>query len=142
MRASRASGVLGSMVIVALACACAAPQPREAAAPLVTGSGLVIGTLSYEYVDIEAPAEPALVVHFDRLDGTAPEEYALPVDVDAGMQRGVFTGALPAGVYAFREVASAGRRYEAGAMKLPFQVQAGAVQDAGHYALNPLLRPR
>jgi hypothetical protein len=140
MRASRASGMVGSVVLVVLASGCATPQ-REGAIPLASGSGLVIGTLSYEYVEIEAPAEPALVVHFDRLDGTAPEDYALPVDVDGGMQRGVFTGALPAGVYAFREVASAGRRYEAGAMKLPFQVQAGAVQDAGHYALNPL-RPR
>ena len=132
----------GSMILAALTAACGATTPqRPAPPPLVTSSGLVIGTLSYHYVEIEAPAEPALMVHFDRIDGPAPEDYALAVEVDPGTRRGVFTGALPAGVYAFREVASESRRYEPGAMAMPFEVQAGAVQDAGHYALNPL-RPR
>lgn len=109
-------------------------------APLAGSPGLVIGTLSYQYVELAEPRNRgSWVVHFDRLDrAAAQQDYALAVNVDPGSNSGVFTGALPAGVYAFREAASANRRFAAGALKMPFEVQAGAVQDAGHYALDPL----
>lgn len=111
------------------------PTDLASAAPFVTSSGLVIGTLSYQYVD--AGAEPEWIVHFERIDAPAKQDYVLPVNVDPKRRSGVFTGALPAGVYAFREAASANRSFNAAAMKLPFEVQAGEVRDAGHYALDP-----
>lgn len=126
---------------VMLLAGCAATptaMPPAPAAPLVSSSGLVIGTLSYQYVD--ADSRPSWTVHFERLDAPARQEYALPVEVDPGSRSGVFTGALPAGVYAFREAASANRSFAAGTLKMPFEVQAGEVRDAGHYALDPLSR--
>ena len=109
-----------------------APTPL----PLVTSSGLVIGTLSYQYVEAGATeAAPRWIVHVERIDAPA-QEYALPVDVDATSRRGVFTGALPAGVYALREAASPKGLYAPAGNAL-FEVQAGEVRDAGHYALNP-----
>ena len=141
--------MIAPSIIVFLAaslCACSSlPSPTPAStSPLVSGSGLVIGTLSYQYVELAEPRNRgSWVVHFDRLDRAAeqqihPTDYALAVNVDPDSNSGVFTGALPAGVYAFREAASANRRFVVGALKMPFEVQAGAVQDAGHYALNPL----
>ena len=115
-----------------------APETVNAPAPLplVTSSGLVIGTLSYQYVEAgAAEAAPRWVVHVERVDAPA-QEYALPVDLDATSRRGVFTGALPAGVYALREAASPKGRY-APAGEALFEVQAGQVRDAGHYALDP-----
>lgn len=138
------------IVVILALCACSSlPTSTPApASPLVSSSGLVIGTLSYQYVELAEPRNRgAWVVHFDRLDRAAgqqadatahPTDYALAVNVDPDSNSGVFTGALPAGVYAFREAASANRRFAVGALKMPFEVQAGAVQDAGHYALNPL----
>lgn len=125
-------------------CACAGgPRPFAHApvpgGPLANGAGLVIGTLSYHYIEADAPrGDPAWVVHFERVDTAAPQDYTLLVDVDPDTRSGVFTGALPAGVYAFRDAASDYRRFAAGALKMPFEVQAGEVRDAGHYALNPL----
>lgn len=118
----------------------AAPATVLAAAPgpFVTSSGLVIGTLSYQFVD--AGAQPGWIVHLERIDAPARQDYALPVDVDPKSHSGVFAGALPAGVYAFRAAASADRTFNAAAMKLPFEVQAGEVRDAGHYALDPVSR--
>lgn len=114
--------------------------PSAPPASLAGSPGLVIGTLSYQYVELGGPRNRgSWVVHFDRLDQAAAQrDYALAVNVDPDSNSGVFTGALPAGVYAFREAASANRRFAVGALKMPFEVQAGAVQDAGHYALNPL----
>jgi len=104
---------------------------------MVTSSGLVIGTLSYQYVEAGAgEAGPRWILHVERVDAPA-QEYALPVDVDPASRRGVFTGALPAGVYALREAASPKGRY-APAGAAVFEVQAGEVRDAGHYALNPV----
>jgi hypothetical protein len=132
-----------------LACAalllagCAAtPTPVAEAPPPAgfSGSGLVIGTLSYHYV--EAGTEPDWVVHFDRIDAPARQEYALHVDVDPDNRKGVFTGALPAGVYAFREAASDNRRFATGTLGMPFEVQPGQVRDAGHYTLNPVVSRR
>jgi hypothetical protein len=126
------------------ACSSLPSTTTPQASPLVSGSGLVIGTLSYQYVELAEPRNRgAWVVHFDRLDRpdtqqAQPTDYALAVNVDPDSNSGVFTGALPAGVYAFREAASANRRFAVGTLKMPFEVQAGAVQDAGHYALNPL----
>lgn len=131
------------LACTALLCACAqAPVAVEPAAPraplpMVTSSGLVIGTLSYQYVAAGArEAEPRWIVHVERVDAPA-QEYALPVDVDPASRRGVFTGALPAGVYALREAASPKGRY-APAGEAVFEVQAGEVRDAGHYALKPV----
>jgi len=102
-------------------------------------SGLVIGTLSYQYVETgEQNSGSTWVVHFERIDQPSTQDYALAVDVDPRRHQGVFTGALPAGVYAFREVAIEKRRFGAGALKMPFEVQPGEVKDAGHYALKPL----
>jgi hypothetical protein len=140
-----------SKVVVPLACmallsACAqAPVAVQAAAerapaplPLVTSSGLVIGTLSYQYVEAGAgDAGPAWVVHLERLDAPA-QDFSLVVEVDPASRRGVFTGALPAGVYAFREAASPKGRYAPAVSKEPFEVQAGEVRDAGHYTLRPV----
>ena len=129
--APRSAGFLLGLALVGCA---SAPPASHPIAPLAGSSGLVIGTLSYQYLET-APS----VVHFERLDPSAPvREYALPVDVDRENQSGVFAGALPAGVYAFREVQSANRRFAAGALKMPFEVTAGSVQDAGHYAISPL----
>lgn len=114
----------------------AAPAPTPL--PVVTSSGLVIGTLSYQFV--EAGAQPAWTVHFERIDAPAEQDYALPVEVDPASHSGVFTGTLPAGVYAFRAAASANRSFNAGALRMPFEVQAGEVRDAGHYALDPVTR--
>ncbi len=118
-----------------------APSQPDPVSPLVSSSGLVIGTLSYQYLETDARrAPPSWVVYFERLDRTAGvKDYALAVNVDPANQSGVFTGALPAGVYTFREAQSANRRFAPGALKMPFEVMAGSVQDAGHYALNPLL---
>jgi hypothetical protein len=133
--------------VVALACialmsACAqAPVAKEPVAaellPLVTSSGLVIGTVSYQYVEPgAADAGPAWVVHLRRIDAPA-QDYALKVDVDPASRSGVFTGALPAGQYALREAATPRGRYAPAASRTTFEVQAGEVRDAGHYTLNP-----
>lgn len=106
--------------------------------PFVTSSGLVVGTLSYQFVD--AGAQPAWTVHFERIDAPAKQDYSLPVEVDPASHSGIFTGTLPAGVYAFRAAASADRSFNAGALRMPFEVQAGEVRDAGHYALDPVTR--
>lgn len=116
------------------------PAPAVTASPFVTSSGLVIGTLSYQYV--EAGEQPAWTVHFERVDGPATEEYTLPVDVDPATRTGFFTGALPAGVYAFREAETANKTFSVEAMKVPFEVQPGEVRDTGHYAVNPVLSRR
>ena len=137
--------------VVALACvalmsACAqapvAPAASEtsratAPLPLVTSSGLVIGTVSYQYVAPGVGEVPQWIVRVQRVDDPA-QDYALPVDVDPASRRGIFTGALPAGVYAVREAASATGRYAPDASRSIFEVQAGEVRDAGHYALNPV----
>ena len=130
-----------SAAVLVLAGCVAAPAVTQAPnpSPMVMSSGLVIGTLSYQYVEAgEAAPGAAWFVHFERIDAPSTQDYALAVDVDPRRHRGVFTGALPAGVYAFREVASEKKRFSAGAMKMPFEVQPGEVKDAGHYALKPL----
>ncbi|HUR42108.1 MAG TPA: hypothetical protein VM240_13165 [Verrucomicrobiae bacterium] len=121
-------------------CASTAAQPPAPVAdvPFVTSSGLVIGTLSYQYVDQGAAPSGPWVVHFQRIDAPSTQDYALAVDVDPARHSGVFTGTLPAGVYSFRAAASDNRHFDAGAMKLPFEIQPGEVRDAGHYALRPL----
>lgn len=137
---------LTALAAVAAGCAAAptvAPVSASHAAapvsPMVMSSGLVIGTLSYNYVDVgEQSSHPGWVVHLTRVDSAAPQEYAMVVDVDPATRRGVFTGALPPGVYAFHEAARANHHYATGGMRMPFEIQAGAVQDAGHYALNPI----
>ncbi|MCI0749727.1 MAG: hypothetical protein L0Y32_04170 [Nevskiales bacterium] len=108
--------------------------------PLAGNSGVVIGTLSYQFVEItESSGNPAWVVHLERVDTPATRrDYTLMVNTDPKVRTGVFTGVLPAGVYAFREAANANHRFVVSAIKMPFEVQAGAVQDVGHYALNPL----
>ena len=135
------SRFLASLAAFALAGCASAPTPVQtrAESPFVTSSGLVIGTLSYQYLEAgeQAPG-PSWMIHFERIDGPARQEYALPVEVDPQQKSGVFTGTLPAGVYAFREAASQNRHFDAGALKMPFEVQAGEVRDAGHYALNPV----
>lgn len=133
-----------ALAFIALTAACAqAPVASVPAAevapplPLVTSSGLVIGTLSYQYVEAgSSESAPRWVVHVKRVDDPA-QDYALPVDIDPASRRGVFTGALPAGVYALREAASAKGRYAPSGAAV-FEVQAGEVRDAGHYALNPV----
>lgn len=128
-----------TMLLAGCAAAPVAPTVQPATpGPFVTSSGLVIGTLSYQFVD--AGAQPGWTVHLERIDAPARQDYSLPVDVDPKSRSGVFAGALPAGVYAFRAAASADRTFNAAAMKLPFEVQAGEVRDAGHYALDPLNR--
>jgi len=132
--------VPGSLVaLAALLAGCAAapaaaPDRGATPAAFVQDSGLVIGTVSYNYAGGARPR----VVHFERLDRAAQADYVLAVSVDAENQRGVFTGTLPAGVYSFREADSAERHFAANGVKMPFEVQAGAVQDAGHYALSPV----
>jgi hypothetical protein len=140
MRALRFVVVLA---FIALTAACAqapvasAPAAEAAPLPLVTSSGLVIGTLSYQYVEAGSrESAPRWVVHVKRVDDPA-RDYALPVDIDPASRRGVFTGALPAGVYALREAASPKGRY-APADAAVFEVLPGEVRDAGHYALNPV----
>ena len=135
------SRIAASAAVAVLAGCAAAPAITQAPtpSPMVMSSGLVIGTLSYQYVETgEAAPGSAWVVHFERIDAPSTQDYALAVDVDAQRHQGVFTDALPAGVYAFREVASEKKRFSAGAMKMPFEVQPGEVKDAGHYALKPL----
>lgn len=126
--------------LVLAACASAPVQAPSAPPAFVMSSGLVIGTLSYQFVETveQGSGAAAWFVHFERIDAPSSQDYALAVDVDRQRHRGVFTGTLPAGVYAFREVASEKRRYSAGALKMPFEVQPGEVKDAGHYALKPL----
>ena len=124
----------------AAACSSVPPVSAKPASPMASDSGMVIGTLSYQYLDVNSPRSAGVwVVHFDRVDRAAAQQnYVLAVNLDPNSNSGVFTGALPAGVYAFREASSANRRFAVGALKMPFEVQAGAVQDAGHYALAPL----
>jgi len=114
-----------------------APAPAVAAAPFAQDAGLVIGTMSYHYAGVPR-ARQRWVVHFERLDPSTRQDYALAVSVDSDAQRGVFTGELPAGVYAFRDADSAERHYATNGVKMPFEVQAGAVQDVAHYALSPI----
>lgn len=126
-------------VLALAACAAAPPAPPAAASPppFVTSSGLVIGTLSYQYLEAGTGTPGAAwVVHLERLDEPR-QEFALPVEVDPQRKSGVFTGALPAGVYAFRDANADNRRFAPGTLKMPFEVQAGEVQDAGHYAVQP-----
>ena len=132
-----------SLAVLAGACAQAPVQVVEqpaalpAPVPLVNSSGLVIGTLSYRYVEAGTSEEgPRWVVHVKRVDDPS-QDYALPVDVDAKSRSGVFTGALPAGVYALSEASSSHARYAPSGAAV-FEVQAGQVRDAGHYALNPV----
>lgn len=133
-----------SIVPILLAgCAAAPPVAQMPDAPLIGSSGIVIGTMSYQYVEAgKTAADSGWTMHFERLDTPAADDYAMPVEFDAQRRSGFFTGALPAGVYAFREAATAQRRFAVGGMRMPFEVQAGAVQDAGHYALNPVLTRR
>jgi hypothetical protein len=141
MTAARLVAPLFATLLSACAQAPVAPAVAEPVAalpplPLVTSSGLVIGTVSYQYV--EAGAEdtgPVWTVHLVRVDDPS-QDYALSLDVDPASRRGVFTGALPAGVYALRDAATPRGRY-APPSHVPFEVQAGEVRDAGHYALNP-----
>jgi hypothetical protein len=134
-----------ALACVALMSACAqvpvAPaavvSPASKPLPLVTSSGLVIGTVSYQYVELGAGEAPQWIVHVERVDDPS-KDYALPVDVDPASRRGIFTGALPAGTYALRDAASAAGRYEPATSRSVFEVQAGEVRDAGHYALNPV----
>ena len=133
-----------AIACVALMSACAqapvAPTPVAAPAtpplPIMTSSGLVIGTVSYQYVELGAGEAPRWIVHLRRLDDPA-HDYALPLDVDPASRQGVFTGALPAGVYALHEAASATGRYAPQTSRALFEVQAGEVRDAGHYTLDP-----
>ncbi|MGH8443441.1 MAG: hypothetical protein ACRETF_11145 [Nevskiaceae bacterium] len=105
--------------------------------PLVTSSGLVVGTLSYQFVEAgKTESSPRWVVHVERVD-TPAQDYALPVDVDLASRRGVFTGALPAGVYALKDASAPNGRYAPTGSSV-FEVQAGEVRDAGHYALRPV----
>ena len=113
-------------------------EMTAAPVPLVTSSGLVIGTVSYQYVELGAGEAPQWVVHVERVEDA--QDYALPVEIDAASRRGIFTGALPAGTYAFREAESASGRYAPNASRMLFEVQAGEVRDAGHYALDPAAR--
>ncbi len=142
-----AARLLAPLACMALLGACAqAPVAVESAAapaaalaplPLVTSSGLVIGTLSYQYVEAGAgESGPRWILRLERVDAPA-QDYALPVDVDPASRRGVFTGALPAGVYALREAAGPTGRYVPAQSRMRFEVQAGEVLDAGHFALNP-----
>jgi hypothetical protein len=130
-----------ALACVALMSACAqAPVAPDAAPatpplPLVMSSGLVIGTVSYQYVELGAGEAPRWIVHLERVDDPA-RNYALPMDVDRASRRGIFTGALPAGVYAVREAASETGRFAPAAFAV-FEVQPGEVRDAGHYTLNP-----
>lgn len=146
----RLYGVISGLLAAAVA-GCAAqpapvrslgPQPApQAASAFLTSSGMVVGTMSYHYVEVGGPNEhgsPVWVVHLQRIDTGTTDDYALPVSVDNTRHRGVFVGALPAGVYAFREAATAGRHFPPTAVKMPFEVLAGEVRDAGHYALNPV----
>lgn len=131
--------------LLLLAGCAATPSAPVATAPdpFVGSSGLVIGTMSYQYVEAGQRAEDqGWVMHFERLDTPAAQDYAMRVDYDARRRSGIFTGALPAGVYAFRGAASAQRRFAVGGLRMPFEVQPGSVQDAGHYALNPVLSAR
>ncbi|HUS25457.1 MAG TPA: hypothetical protein VM369_10960 [Candidatus Binatia bacterium] len=114
-----------------LLAACAATPPAPPAAP---GPALVVGTFSYQYVN--AADAPQWRVHLERLD--QPADYTLAANLDPQRQHGVFTGALPPGVYAFRDAGGPEGRYEASGMAMPFTVEAGEVRDLGHYALNPL----
>ena len=132
--------ILAGCAAAPLAPVAAIPAPPEAPSPFVGSSGMVIGTLSYRYVEV---ADSAWVVHLSRIDAGAPdagaaEDYALPVSIDTRRHQGVFAGALPAGVYAFRDAAVAGRHFPSGMVRMPFEVQAGEVRDAGHYAINPV----
>lgn len=127
---------------LALLSACAqvpvAPRAEDSPAlPLVTRSGLVIGTVSYQFVELGAGEQPRWVVHVERVDDPS-QDYSLPVDVDPASRRGIFTGALPAGRYALRDAATGSGRYAPQTSKTLFEVQAGEVRDAGHYALNPV----
>lgn len=141
MTATRLAALAIATLLTACAQAPVAVQPvavERAAPPLpfVTSSGLVIGTVSYQYV--EAGAEdtgPVWTVHLERVDDPS-QDYALSMEVDPASRRGVFTGALPAGVYALRDAATPRGRY-APPSRVPFEVQAGEVRDAGHYALSP-----
>jgi hypothetical protein len=131
---------LCSLLSMLAGCALAPPAPSSHAAPtpaFAQDSGLVFGTLSYNYAGTSNQPHP-MVVHFQRLDRTSQADYALAVSVDDQHQSGVFTGALPVGVYAFREAGTAERHFAANGVKMPFEVQAGAVQDVGHYALSPI----
>lgn len=134
----KASAVLTMLALAG--CASAPKAPAIAAADsappmMMSASGLVIGTLSYHYVEV---ADPTWVVHLTRVDGGGGD-YALPVSVDNARHRGTFAGALPQGVYAFREAAASGQHYAVSAVQMPFEVNSGEVRDAGHYALNPVL---
>lgn len=128
------------VLLAMLAQGCATPAPeRGDALPEFSGrSGLVIGTVSYQF-DEAKPKAPLWVVHFERIDNTARvQDYALVVSMDPQTQSGVFSGPLPAGVYTFRDAQTAQQRYVPAAFRMPFEVQAGSVQDAGHYAVNPV----
>jgi hypothetical protein len=143
MRASKlilalAGGLLASACAQApVAPAIAASDPAPEPLPLVTSSGLVIGTVSYAYVELGAGEEPTWVVHVARVDDPTAHNYALPVEFDRASRRGIFTGALPAGTYALRDAASKAGRYAPESSFAVFEVQAGEVRDAGHYALSP-----
>jgi len=130
-----------SSLVAGCALAPAAPPAGEVAPASFArdDSGLVIGTVSYNYAGAQRARQP-WVVHFDRLDRAAQADYALAISVDAENQQGVFTGTLPAGVYAFREADTAERHFAANGVKMPFEVQAGEVKDVGHYALSPVAR--
>ena len=125
-----------ALALAGCAAAPATPAPAAAPSPMVMSSGLVIGTLSYQYA--EAASAAPWVVHFERIDTPSSQDYALAVAIDQKRHRGVFTGALPAGVYTFREAGTEKKRFSSGALKMPFEVHSGEVKDAGHYPLKPL----
>lgn len=132
-RYRRCALMIWAAALAGCAAAPATPDPRAH----VPQPALVMGTFSYHYV---APAAGQLwQVHLERLDAQAArQEYALTADLDAKGQRGVFSGMLPPGVYAFRDAGSSLRRFAANGVSMPFAVEAGEVRDLGHYALDPL----
>jgi hypothetical protein len=132
---------LALVCAAALLSACAAPAPVRTPVQSLPSQlpqpALVIGTFSYHYAGV--PAGQLWRVHLERLDSRAArQEYALAANLDAKRQRGVFSGMLPPGVYAFRDAGNSLRRYAANGMPMPFVVEAGEVRDLGHYALDPL----
>lgn len=135
----RSSPWLAAMLALS-ACALAPTAERRPESTIAPSpAGFVIGTVAYDFIDTRsAGREPHLLVTFERI-APAPDvtlRYALPATLDAARRSGVFAGALPPGIYAFREAQGGRLHFTASELRMPFEVSPGQVVDAGHYALR------
>lgn len=129
--------------LVLLLSACQALPPTPATLPGLLSAqeaGVVIGTLDYPSSGDTRDLAPHALVRLSQViavSSAGSPTYFLDVQLDAQQQQGFFSGTLPAGVYTLDEAVTSGVHLVPATLHMPFEVRAGVVTDAGHFALAP-----